>query len=305
MAEILNRGGYPEMYEHHEEKDNRCKCEEKHCSCKCEEHCMCDCDRDRKKECADLAIVKKGEKVCECCEEFILYTLYITNYGPNKAREVVVEDKLSCDLECAKYSKDNGRTWCEWKGSLFLGDMFACCSAKILIRAKIKNKCVHEICNKAVIFSETFDPNLENNVSIFKINLKPREKSNGEFIVREIHGSCNFKNELSTCKSCFDKCDRKCEDDKKHDFCDKKFDRCDKFDKCEKFDNCDKKFDDCDRKFERCEKKFDDCDKKFDRCEKKFDECDKKFDDCDKKRNNCNCCRCCLKRICVCRRICW
>jgi len=115
---------------------------------------------------ADLAVMKVAcPTIVKPCEE-IVYTIHVTNNGPDVAREVILEDELPSAICDPQYSTDGGNSWRKWiQGWIYLPSMGAGDSTIILIKGTVKKCTCKPIKNTACVRSSTKDPVWGNNSS--------------------------------------------------------------------------------------------------------------------------------------------
>jgi len=113
---------------------------------------------------ADLSIVKLGSSDTIATGDTLIYTLLLSNAGPEIAKNVIVTDVLPTDLLNPEYSFNNG-PWTPWTGQLNIGDLAENTNATLQIRSTVNAGASSPITNTATISSDTLDPNLDNNTS--------------------------------------------------------------------------------------------------------------------------------------------
>ena len=122
---------------------------------------------------ADLAIIKTASPnpATKCCP--IIYSLTVYNFGPGIARSVVLTDTLQNCIINACYSQDYGRSWNKWNGTLELGNLEPDTQTTIFIQGVV-NSCVSGMINNtASVYSQTTDPNLQNNQFTLNTCIQP------------------------------------------------------------------------------------------------------------------------------------
>lgn len=120
---------------------------------------------------ADLSIEKTAcpNPAVRC--QYLVYTLTVMNAGPETAQQVLITDELPAELSGPIYSLDQGETWLPWSGSLNIGDLPAGSSFSLLL-AGIVSQCARCcIENRAMVSSQTFDPDLSNNTACVAVNI--------------------------------------------------------------------------------------------------------------------------------------
>ncbi|MGG3672532.1 DUF11 domain-containing protein [Bacillus nitratireducens] len=112
---------------------------------------------------ADLMVVKTNSSTPVIPGQQVVYTIKVTNNGPDAAQDVTLTDDIPAEILNPEYSLDGGITFQPWTGSLSLGTLLAGGTVQILIRGTVSGTASGTIANTAVVSSTTFDPNLENN----------------------------------------------------------------------------------------------------------------------------------------------
>ena len=115
---------------------------------------------------ADLAIMKVAcPTIVKPCEE-IVYTIHVTNNGPDIAMEITLEDELPSAICDPQYSVDGGSSWHKWiQDWIYLPSMGAGDSTTVLIKGTVKKCTCKPIKNTACVRSSTKDPVWRNNSS--------------------------------------------------------------------------------------------------------------------------------------------
>ena len=143
---------------------------------------------------ADLSINKTGTPNPVVPGQYLLYTIVITNHGPNPALNPVLRDAIPAELENAQYSTDGGTTWTAWTGSYTGTTLENGETLTILIRGTVSVSAAGTITNTATVSSDTPDPNPDDNsdteitavneaadVSVIK-TLSPKPVAAGEML---------------------------------------------------------------------------------------------------------------------------
>lgn len=117
---------------------------------------------------ADLHIEKTGPAKALFGGE-MKYKILVTNFGPDRADSVVVVDTMAFGLFKPTYSI--GGAFKPWKGKLKLGNMAAGDSVIVYLFADISPNAPNFIYNEALTWSDTYDPNPDDNYSIWKTEL--------------------------------------------------------------------------------------------------------------------------------------
>lgn len=114
---------------------------------------------------ADLSTYKAGEPSPTLIGGRITYKLLVSNAGPSKAEQVMLEDDLPAGLSVPELSTDGGRTWSFFDGTYAIGQMEAGDTRTILLRASVTDAIrAGNIKNRAAVTSLTPDPNPANNL---------------------------------------------------------------------------------------------------------------------------------------------
>ena len=122
-----------------------------------------DCTKPPEDE-ADLSITKSVCPLIVRAGDVIMYTIIVTNNGPDTAINVVVEDELPRAICSPCYSIDGGDNWHPWEGSRqIISILPPNHHATIRIKCTVDRCTRGEIENIAYVSSSTHDPNMENN----------------------------------------------------------------------------------------------------------------------------------------------
>lgn len=108
---------------------------------------------------ADLEVVKTVNNPTPLVGQNIIFTVTVTNTGPNSAINVVVNDVLPAGL--AYVSDDGGGAYNSGTGVWTIGDMLPAASVTLNITATVMSS--GTIVNLASVSSDTSDPNPDNN----------------------------------------------------------------------------------------------------------------------------------------------
>lgn len=114
---------------------------------------------------ADLAVIKTGSPSPAIRGQLLIYSIAITNHGPDPALNSVLSDGIPSELTGAEYSVNGGTTWQAWAGSYAAGTLAPGEVRQVLIRGTVSPTASGLIENTAVISSDTPDPNPNNNQS--------------------------------------------------------------------------------------------------------------------------------------------
>ncbi|WP_242269080.1 DUF6923 family protein [Bacillus cereus group sp. BfR-BA-01352] len=112
---------------------------------------------------ADLMVVKSNSLNPVLPGQQVVYTIQVTNNGPDAAQGVTLTDDIPAEILNPEFSLDGGITFQPWTGSLSLGTLLAGGIVQILIRGTVSGTAAGTIVNTATVSSPTFDPNLDNN----------------------------------------------------------------------------------------------------------------------------------------------
>lgn len=114
---------------------------------------------------ADLSVVKTGSPSPAIPGQYLIFSIAITNGGPNPAVNTVLTDAVPSDLTNVEFSTDGGTTWSPWTGSYAVGTLASGAVQAVLIRGIVSPLATGTIVNTAVVSSDTPDPNPDNNTS--------------------------------------------------------------------------------------------------------------------------------------------
>lgn len=112
---------------------------------------------------ADLSVTKRAEPAAALPGESILYTVTVTNHGPNTAEDVFLYDEVTPDLTDVEFSTDGGATWFPWVNPYGLGQLAPGETVSILIRGTTAATACGTLINTAVVTGSTPDPDPDNN----------------------------------------------------------------------------------------------------------------------------------------------
>lgn len=93
-----------------------------------------------------------------------MYTITVSNAGPDTAQQVVIYDNLPDELIKPVYSLDNGQTRYPWTGCLNIGNLASGCSVTVQIMGIVYECAKGCLVNTAMVSSPTPDPCPSNNV---------------------------------------------------------------------------------------------------------------------------------------------
>ncbi len=112
---------------------------------------------------ADLALTKSGAPNPVLHGQALVYTLSLTNLGPDPAVHPVLTDPLSPLLLEPAFSTDVGATWQPWAGTWQPGSLAPGQRVELLLRGTVSLEAEGILVNTAVVTSDTPDPNPDNN----------------------------------------------------------------------------------------------------------------------------------------------
>jgi uncharacterized repeat protein (TIGR01451 family) len=115
---------------------------------------------------ADLHITKVADRDSVTAGNNIFYTITVYNDGPNQATGVRIIDNPGPSFTQVDFSTNGGASWQPWTGSYLYGDMEEGESVQILLRARVHTAQVNPVVNTARVNSDTFDPDLDNNIAV-------------------------------------------------------------------------------------------------------------------------------------------
>ena len=112
---------------------------------------------------ADLALTKSGAPNPVLHGQALVYTLSLTNLGPDPAVHPVLTDPLSPLLLEPAFSTNGGATWQPWAGTWQPGSLAPGQRVELLLRGTVSLEAEGILVNTAVVTSDTPDPNPDNN----------------------------------------------------------------------------------------------------------------------------------------------
>lgn len=122
---------------------------------------------------ADLALTKSGAPNPVLHGQALVYTLSLTNLGPDPAVHPVLTDPLSPLLLEPAFSTDVGATWQPWAGTWQPGSLAPGQRVELLLRGTVSLEAEGILVNTAVVTSDTPDPNPDNNEDTVEVPLLP------------------------------------------------------------------------------------------------------------------------------------
>lgn len=114
---------------------------------------------------ADLSVVKTGSPSPAVPGQYLIFTVTITNGGPNPAMNTVLTDTVPADLTNVEFSTDSGTTWSPWTGTYAAGTLPSGAVQTVLLRGIVGPSATGAISNTAIVSSDTPDPDPDNNSS--------------------------------------------------------------------------------------------------------------------------------------------
>lgn len=114
---------------------------------------------------ADLSVVKTGSPNPALPGQLLIFSVTITNSGPNQAVNSVLADTIPSAVTDVEFSTDGGTTWSPWTGSYAVGTLPSGAVRTVLLRGFVSPLATGTITNTAVVSSDTPDPNPDNNSS--------------------------------------------------------------------------------------------------------------------------------------------
>lgn len=111
---------------------------------------------------ADLSITKTGR----WSRDDVTFTIRVKNSGPAVARDVVVTDYITSELNYRSVDTSQGR--CSYKRSILicnLGEIKVNKEVRIEVRTSVKSRWTRRVSNTAIVASPTEDPSYRNNLA--------------------------------------------------------------------------------------------------------------------------------------------
>ena len=124
---------------------------------------------------ADISVEKSATPDTVSPGEELIYTILVTNNGPDNAENVVLTDNIPISIINPEFSIDEGGTFTPWTGSLDLGTLASGEARTVLIRGTVPDTAAGIITNTAVLQSTTPDPDLNNNVSTVNVGVEEEQ----------------------------------------------------------------------------------------------------------------------------------
>ena len=121
---------------------------------------------------ADLSVTKQSSVPNATPGEEFIYTITISNNGPNAAQDVLLTDIIPTPVLNPEFSLD-GVNFQPWTGRLNLDTVAPGQVITVIIRGTISPDATGVITNTAVINSSTPDPNFDNNTSTIEDSITP------------------------------------------------------------------------------------------------------------------------------------
>ena len=123
---------------------------------------------------ADLALTKSGAPNPVLHGQALVYTLSLTNLGPDPAVHPVLTDPLSPLLLEPAFSTDGGATWQPWSSTYVLRTLLPGTTATLLLQGQVDpSTTASSLENTALVTSSTPDPNPDNNEDTVEVPLLP------------------------------------------------------------------------------------------------------------------------------------
>lgn len=113
---------------------------------------------------ADISVTKSAVPSPAVSGEELLYTIDVTNHGPSEAVNVKLSDILPPALENAEFSTD-GISFLPWSGEYTLPILMSGNTVTFTIRADVSASQTDSLFNTALVTSDTFDPDIDNNTA--------------------------------------------------------------------------------------------------------------------------------------------
>ena len=114
---------------------------------------------------ADLSVVKTGSPSPAIPGQTLIFSVTITNGGPDAAVNTVLTDAVPAALTGVEFSTDGGGTWSPWTGAYSPGTLPSGAVRTVLLRGSVSPAAAGSIVNTAVVGSDTPDPDPGNNSS--------------------------------------------------------------------------------------------------------------------------------------------
>lgn len=112
----------------------------------------------------DLTITKTANNSFVSIGDMIIYTIDITNLGPDIAEDVLLKDLIPSNIETIEYALNDSDNWQPFTGELSLGTLNATASITLKLRGRISTF-NNYILNTATVTTSSQDINLDNNFS--------------------------------------------------------------------------------------------------------------------------------------------
>lgn len=114
---------------------------------------------------ADIAVTKSVQPTPAVPGQLLIYTVTVTNLGPDAANDVTLYDEVPPELSGAEFSIDGGMNWIPWQNPYLIGRLAAGGSLTVLIRGTVAPAACGIIANTAVAAGSTPDPDPNNNTA--------------------------------------------------------------------------------------------------------------------------------------------
>ena len=122
---------------------------------------------------SDVGITKQASPAVVDRTGIVTYEIGVTNHGPDAAAGVLVDDLLPSGMIPVEVSAERGH--CAYRGAMIscrLGDLTARQAVMVSIRVRVENAS-STVVNRAVVSSETPDPNPANNTADATVRVQP------------------------------------------------------------------------------------------------------------------------------------
>ena len=126
----------------------------------------------------DLRLNKWAPRCVRPCQPLV-YTLTVTNLGPNQARQVTITDRLPDELARPVFSLNYGTDWRPWPGQFTVESLAAGQSFTLLIAGVVQPCACGPIVNRAAVSSATPERNPMNNQAQTYTQVRRPPRMNG------------------------------------------------------------------------------------------------------------------------------
>ena len=118
---------------------------------------------------ADLEITKTADEDFALIGKPFIFTVTVTNHGPDPAENTIINDMVPADFSAPEYSTDGGNTWMPWYGQLNAGTIEVNASFTFLLRGTVEAGDQDKLQNTASVTSDTSDPDPEDNTATITV----------------------------------------------------------------------------------------------------------------------------------------